>query len=447
VDLISEIFSGFLSFFASLLLFALENIVVTVIFFSLAVVIFFIVLVKMHKTEDTSGKNYNKLVHELNQVSGQSDIVINAIADGVAALDGRGTIQLMNPAGLTMLGWDKNDAIGLDYKSVFKLLNTQDKPPEGDNDTISRTLATNQTSSSDNLLATTSSGKKFMISLMVSPIGQFGSGVIVVFRDITETKTEQRQQTEFISTASHEMRTPIAAIEGYLGLALNPATAIIDDKARVYITKAHESAQHLGRLFQDLLDISKADDGRLKLNPVVVDIVTTVRDIAASLEPSAKAKGLVLVYEPDTGSRFNERITPVFYSYADSDHLREIVSNLIENAIKYTPSGSISVNVNGDENHVIISVHDTGLGIPAEDLPHLFQKFYRVDNSATREIGGTGLGLYLSRRLTETMRGRIWVESEFQKGSTFYVEFPRLSNQEATEKIEASSTTAAQIQA
>src|SRR5690606_4513614 len=99
------------------------------------------------------------------------------------------------------------------------------------------------------------------VSLVASPVGGPGSGIIIVFRDITKEKAEEREQAEFISTASHEMRTPVASIEGYLGLALNPATAQVDEKARNYITKAHEAAQHLGRLFQDLLDTARAEDG------------------------------------------------------------------------------------------------------------------------------------------------------------------------------------------
>ena len=123
--------------------------------------------------------------------------------------------------------------------------------------------STNTASVTDKFSLTTGSGKKLIVSLVVSPIGDIGSGVIIVFRDITKTKSDEREQAEFISTASHEMRTPVASIEGYLGLALNPNTAQIDQKARDFIEKAHASAQHLGRLFQDLLDVSKADDGRL----------------------------------------------------------------------------------------------------------------------------------------------------------------------------------------
>ncbi len=135
-------------------------------------------------------------------------------------------------------------------------------------------------------------------------------------------------------------------------------------------------------------------------------------------------------------------MTPVYYVRADQSHYREVLSNLIENAIKYTKAGgTITVDITGDESHVIVSVVDTGIGIPKEDIPHLFQKFYRVDNSDTREIGGTGLGLYLCRRLVEAMDGRIWVESDYGKGSMFFVELARMNPNDALSSPAATTPT------
>lgn len=398
--------------------------------------------------EDTKeDKSYHELASQLSQVAGKSDVVINAIGDGVLALNAKGHIELINPAAQRIIGWGKQDALGLDYKSVLKLVDAKNTEVQDINSPIEKALHENKPFDSDVLSLVTNSGKTILASIVASPIGQTGAGVIVVFRDITSEKAEERQQAEFISTASHEMRTPVASIEGYLGLALNPATATVDEKARDFINKAHASAQHLGRLFQDLLDVSRADDGRLANNPKVVDIVPYVQEISTGLRPKAEEKGLRFIYKPvpdDVAPRGNDRtairsMTPVYYANVDNDHLREIVSNLIENAIKYTPSGDIVIDVSGDEGKVIISVADTGLGIPAEDQSHLFQKFYRVDNTDTREIGGTGLGLYLCRRLAETIGGRLWVESEYKKGSTFYLEVPRVSHEEATHLIEQAS--------
>jgi PAS domain S-box-containing protein len=397
-------------------------------------------------TETKEERSYKELANELSQVAGKSEVVINAITDGVLALDGQGVIQLINPAAQELIGWGKHDAINLAYKSVLKIINAKNAEVTEQEDPVAQVLSINKAVKTDKFSIQTQSGKSFMAAISVSPVGQLGNGVIIVFRDVTAERSDERQRGEFISTASHEMRTPVAAIEGYLGLALNPATAQIDIKARDFITKAHESAQHLGRLFQDLLDVSKADDGRLQNTPTVIDVVPFIHEIVQGLTPKAIEKGLRILYRPmpDGIVEENRRINPVYYVNADRDHLREVSNNLIENAIKYTPKGDVVIDVTGDTTHVVLSITDTGIGIPREDQAHLFQKFYRVDNSDTRQIGGTGLGLYLCRRLVETMGGRIWVESEYKKGSTFSVELTRLDHEEATRLIEQASLLAEQ---
>lgn len=398
--------------------------------------------------ETSEDKSYKELASELSQVAGKSEVVINAIADGVLALDSKGTIQLINPAAQQLIGWGKHDALGLNYKSVLKIINIKNQVAEDGEDPIAKALTANQSVFTDQLSLQTQSGKNFIASISVSPVGQLGQGVIVVFRDITNEKSDERQRAEFISTASHEMRTPVASIEGYLGLALNPATAQIDAKARDFITKAHESAQHLGHLFQDLLDVSKADDGRMQNKPTVIDIIPFMHEVVTGLTPKAVAKNLRITYKPmpdgQVADELSKRLNPVYYVNVDRDHLREVCDNLVENAIKYTPQGEVVVDINGDQAHVVISIQDTGIGIPKEDRAHLFQKFYRVDNSDTREIGGTGLGLYLCRKLTEAMGGRIWVDSEYKKGSTFHVELPRIEHDEAQRLIEQASILAEQ---
>jgi PAS domain S-box-containing protein len=391
---------------------------------------------------DGSDRAYKDLATELSHVASQSEVVINAIGDGVIAVDPQGVIQLINPAAQRIIGWGKQDALALSYMSVLQLTTPKNEPLTATNDPIQQVLNTNQQVRDNNLIVVTKTGKKIMASLVVSPIGDAGSGAIIVFRDITNEKAEEREQAEFISTASHEMRTPVASIEGYLGLALNPATAQIDDKARDFILKAHESAQHLGRLFQDLLDVSKAEDGRLSNNPKVIDIMAYTHDILQGLQQKATDKGLTLTFKPnpDDGTR---HMTPVYNVNLDNDHIREVINNLTENAIKYTLTGEVVVDVTGNDDKVVISIKDSGIGIPAEDMPHLFQKFYRVDNVDTRQIGGTGLGLYLCRRLAETIGGRIWAESEYKKGSTFYFEVPRIDNQTATRLTEEQAAAAA----
>ena len=230
------------------------------------------------------------------------------------------------------------------------------------------------------------------------------------------------------------MRTPIASIEGYIGLALNPQTATIDARARQYLESAHASSQHLGRLFKDLLDATKLDDHRIRPHAVPMELNGFVKKFAEDYTQKFAEKRLQYSFgaEDKKTNNFGGRVLKqVVYTFADPDFLGEILANLIENAIKYTPEGgAIWVNVQGDGDRALINVTDTGIGIGSEDLQHIFQKFYRADNSHTRTVGGTGLGLYLVKQRAEAMSGKVWAESSFGEGSTFYVSLPRLSDEE-----------------
>lgn len=368
-----------------------------------------------------------------------AQVVIDTISDGIAIIDTNGIIQLFNPAASQLTGWKSNDAVDLDYRSIFKLLNSAEREIDANENPILQAMRTMQPTSSNNLYIMTASQKKIQISIKISPIIEktnkgesTSSGLVIVFRDITRERAEQNAQTDFVSTASHEMRTPVATIEGYLGMILNPNICTIDDRARDYAEKSHQAIVRLGHLFQDLLDVTKADDNRLRLHPLLIDAATATQQIVDSFKAKAAEKGLELIYtEPNAK---NSSLAPPTIIYVDLDRLAEIISNMIENAIKYTAVGKVTVSVHSQNGRVRISVTDTGIGIPAEDIPHLFQKFYRVDNSETREIGGTGLGLYLIKRLSNSMGGNVGVESEYSKGSTFWVEFDNLNREQALQR-------------
>ena len=347
-----------------------------------------------------------------------NELVLQSIHEGVVFIGPEGNVHLANPTATQLLGRSYDEILNLNYDSVFDFF---DKTG-------------NRISLSRNPIATALKTNEYSETISPTSPGQNGrSSFVITFRDIAKEIAEEHERSEFISTASHEMRTPVASIEGYLGLALNPQTATIDDRAKSYLEKAHESSQHLGRLFQDLLDTTKLDDGQItpKLEPV--EIVGLVKQISDAQIPNISKKGLG--YQFGSGSVDQQvgggkRIDQVIYSSIDQDLMREIVNNNNENAIKYTPAGWVTVNVRADEYNVQITIADTGIGIAREELNHVFQKFYRVDNRDTREIGGTGLGLYLVKQRVEAMNGRIWVESEVGKGSQFIMLFPRISQNE-----------------
>lgn len=362
--------------------------------------------------------------------SALAEMTLNAITDGVVLIDESGLIKFANPAAATMVGYGSpTNMIGMNYQTVLRFETTEGVAVPADQSTLAQAVVANQPLTTRNyVLVSAQSERKAAIALTLIPTGGPKDNKIITFRDITTELEEEEKQSDFISTASHEMRTPVASIEGYLGLALNPQTATIDERAKKYLEAAHASSQHLGRLFRDLLDVTKLDDGRLKVHEVPVEIVSVVREMANAREKDMHAKHLKYSFGTTGPVTGDKQIDQLVYAAVDLDFLREILDNLIENAIKYTPDGGeIWVNARGDGDKVLINVTDTGIGVSPEDAGHIFQKFYRVDNSQTRQIGGTGLGLYLVKQRVEAMGGRVWVESSFGDGSTFFVSLPRLS--------------------
>lgn len=411
-----------------------------------------------HDKRKSSASN-TKLASSLRDEKARSDIILSTIEDGVVFVDEQGTIQLFNPGAAKITGWAREDAEGLDWKSVFTFINNKGETIEDAETPFGRTFATSQTTHDYDANIASKSGMTIALSISVSPIlsGDKVTGLVGIFRDVSEERKAESQRAEFISTASHEMRTPVAAIEGYLSLALNEKVATIDARAKEYLEKAHAATKHLGELFQDLLNSAKAEDGRLTNHPEVVEMGGFMEQLTSDLHFSAEKKNLGLDFMIGNNSVVSNAVIdasspvhlgadkvvrPLYYVLVDPDRLREVVTNLFDNACKYTERGKISLGLTGNDSVVQIYIRDTGHGIPPEDIPHLFQKFYRVDNSATRTIGGTGLGLFICRKIVELYHGRIWVDSTLGQGSTFYINLPRLTAQEA-EKIQAEQTTEA----
>ena len=384
-------------------------------------------------------KRKNQKKNTSNQ-SALAEIALNAIHDGVIMTDKGGLIQFINPAGIRMTECGSLDnARGLDYGLVIKIESKEGRELSPQENPLIQAMSTNQALENYQCsLIGVSSGKRFPVAISVLPIEGMGQNRIITFRDITKELEEEGEQTEFISTASHEMRTPVATIDGYLSLCLNPQTATLDERARGYLTAAQAASKHLGKLFQDLLDVTKLDDGKIRPNFEPVEMVGLVRQISNDYIQQANDAKLKFSFGSNNDLSFGDgrTVQQVAYSFIDVNFLREILDNLIGNALKYTPEGgSIYVNVRGDGDRVLINVTDTGIGISADDLSHIFQKFYRADNSDTRMIGGSGLGLYLVKQRAEAMGGKVWAESAFGEGSTFYVSLPRITEDEYEKRM------------
>lgn len=373
--------------------------------------------------------------------SSLAELVLNYVNDGVAITNRAAVVQYANPAIVSMLGYTVEGVLGLDASLLVKVESLDGHAfPENENP-ILNAIHKGQSLERYRVVVVSGATKKHIpVSVSIIPINNQNGDCVFTFRDITKELAEEGEQAEFISTASHEMRTPVASIEGYLSLALNPQTATIDERARAYLNSAHAASQHLGQLFRDLLDVTKLDDGHLRPHFEPVEMMGLIKQISDGYRNQFNAAKLNYQF----GSRESEsemggtarRLDQVVYGYVDVNFMREIMGNLIDNAIKYTPEGgSVYINVLGDGDRALINVTDTGMGISSDDLGHIFQKFYRADNSDTRTIGGTGLGLYLVKQRVEAMGGRVWAESAFGEGSTFFVSLPRITGEEYEKRM------------
>lgn len=376
-----------------------------------------------------------------------ANLVLNTIDSGVIIVLSTGVIEYINPAAVSLLGGQMSqNFLGAKLEDILKLENGQGVAIPAQNNLVFYAVNNGQNYTTREYFLVNLQGQKKPVAFKIITAHSPKNERIVTFYDITSELEAESEQTEFISTASHEMRTPVASIEGYLGLALNPKTATIDERAKKYLEEAHKSSQHLGKLFRDLLDVTKLDDKRIKAHLTPIEVTSTVRSIAEGQIPKMSEKDIHFTFGSSSSANMNggRVINQEVFAAVDVDFLREIINNLIENAIKYTNNGGgIWVNVRGDGDRVLINVTDTGIGISPEDSKHVFQKFYRADNSETRTIGGTGLGLYIVKERVEAMSGSTWVESTFGEGSTFYVAFPRLTYEEYLRRKQIEANTQA----
>ena len=243
--------------------------------------------------------------------------------------------------------------------------------------------------------------------------------VSVVAHDITQRKEVERLKDEWVSTVSHELRTPLASLRGFTELMLG--REFERPQRLAYLRIVHDESLRLSQLIDELLDLQKMEAGKLPYQFGELRLDDLLRQCVAVFDSPGSAHHFVLHCEPVLSSVVGDAI-----------RLREVFTNLISNAVKYSPGGGqIEVCVKRQGEEAIVSVRDEGIGIPDEALPNLFTKFFRAENGANRSIGGTGLGLALVRQIVQAHGGRAWAQSTHKKGSCFFVALP-VSASEAT---------------
>jgi two-component system phosphate regulon sensor histidine kinase PhoR len=240
-------------------------------------------------------------------------------------------------------------------------------------------------------------------------------GAVAVFHDITRLKQLEKIRQDFVANVSHELRTPLTTIKGYAETLLDGA--LKEDQAFQFVQVIQRHTDRLTKIVQDLLMLSKIETKEFQLKMEMISLPNLIDDIIDFLKEPAEKKKISL-------SR--HEIPPSLTLRADRSYLEQVLINLLDNAIKYTPEGGkvIVSAVEKNSEDIQFSIEDNGIGIPKEDLSRIFERFYRVDKGRSKELGGTGLGLSIVKHLVQAHGGRVWVESQLGKGSTFYFTLP-----------------------
>lgn len=390
---------------------------------------------------DYFGRRYREMLNQsrdleksnldLSANKNKEEALLAGIADGVYVVDMDRNLTMFNDAAGEMTGWKDTEAIGIKCWTVMNLKNDTDESVcQKDCPAMAVWNTGENVLRDDTCFVKKRGNKKTQISSSYSPIKDKNdklAGAICVFRDITDRKEVERQRNEFVSTASHELRTPITAMEGYIELIENQKICQIDDKAREYTTKARGTAKGMSNLVKNLLAVTKIEEGKIQSEVTKFGIHDLSAEVVEAMGPSAKGKGidLKIVEAPNQKIKGEKAIGRSLNVMADREQIREVLYNLVENGLKFTPKGAVTISIAYDTDFATVCVADSGIGIPADGQKHLFEKFYRVDNTATREVGGTGLGLFITRSIVEMFGGSIWIESQVGKGTKFFFTIPR----------------------
>lgn len=332
--------------------------------------------------------------------------VLASMGDLLLAVDQGGTVVLVNPALARTLGRKEEELIGAPL------------PAAVEESGLGRVLRAGLSSAWPQVVEVTLPGQSAVYRAQVTPwqSGPGETGVVAVLRDITDLKRLEAARLEFLANVSHELRTPLTSIKGF-AVTLQDDLPPDSDAAR-YARVIEQETDRLSRLVADIMDLSKIDAREISLDLRALDLTGLISQVVEQLLPRAEAAGLKLSADlPATLPRV----------LCDPDRIQQVLLNLLDNAIKYTPAGgNVWVKAWAEEKRVGVRVRDTGVGIPAADLPHIFERFYRVDKARSRALGGTGLGLAIVQAIVSEHSGEVEVKSEPGKGSEFTVYFPHL---------------------
>ena len=344
----------------------------------------------------------------LEQETKRLNSILSYMTDGVLATNRRGQITMINDMAKKQLGIVKEEALN---KSILELLKIEEEYELRDLITqIPELMIDSQNANGEYL------SLRVRFALIRRESG-FISGLVAVLHDTTEQEKEERERRLFVSNVSHELRTPLTSVKSYLE-ALDEG-ALYDPVAPDFIKVSLDETNRMMRMVTDLLHLSRIDNATTQLDVELINFtafITFILNRFDKMRSQDEEKKYELVRDYPINSVWIE---------IDTDKMTQVIDNILNNAIKYSPDGGkITVSMKTTDDQMILSIKDQGLGIPKQDLPKIFDRFYRVDRARSRAQGGTGLGLAIAKEIIKQHNGFIWAKSEYGKGSTFTIVLP-----------------------
>ncbi len=350
----------------------------------------------------------------------KNDLILRSMEDGVCVVDSAGLIVFINDAGKKILGKEHDVLVGLRIIDVLDPHNKDEAVVDKEQLPIFSSMHHKRTvRSGPNFRVKHEQGHFIEAELVASPLVTDGivEGAIAVFRDVTKAREVDRMKSEFVSVASHQLRTPLTAIRWYNEMLLDGDLGAIQDNQKESLSMMHESVIRMIDLVNALLNVARIESGRIQVNPEPTDLRELIKTIVQEYNQRIEEKDITLTVSVASNM---EEIN------IDPSLVGEVYANLITNAIKYTPEGGdVTVFVSMKEDMVVSQVTDTGYGIPAHQQAKIFKKFFRAENIISKDTDGTGLGLYITKAIVESSGGKIWFSSEEGKGTSFWFTIPK----------------------
>jgi len=356
----------------------------------------------------------------------EDEALLSSIGEGVVAIDREGKVTFINRAAEQMLYLKSEEAVGKSYGEILKMETEKGEAVAKEKDPLNLALSSGKKVITAVAEGTADiiyfyvrkDGTKFPSAITVAPVILNGKtiGAVDVFRDITVERQIDKSKTEFVSLASHQLRTPLSAIKWYSEIILGGKAGKLKPKQQEYLEQVYKGNERMIKLINVMLNISRLEAGKVKITLAPLSIKELLENIIAEQQVDILKKKHKFTFECPNDL---PKIT------TDSELIRMVFQNLISNAIKYTQDkGKIDCKVEKKDNSILFSVHDNGIGIPEDQQKKIFGKLFRADNAFSHDPQGNGLGLYAAKMTIENLGGKTWFESKPGQGTTFYVELP-----------------------